>query len=338
MHPGNCRGFGGDRRLRSVPDLSPKVHGSFEDDREIVSLDHLVLGDDRDPVKKGVFPVPTPRLGMHEVERNRAPGTVAPVPVGPVHRVGVVEGALAGLDDHGLGLELGELRGRQDRLHALHVLEQGKPGQEPPLLAPRDVLEAAVLDRGVVEHDVAGDVPGGIRSRPIGVILMPGHDARVPRRLVKHLVMPEPDPRGIEELRNLRRDRRVPEEIMEGLLDEPHAQNMEDVLLGVVPPGLIDLVQLAEPGVLSAPDPLHRLPERPELGVVEHAPALHGAVLLKEPDLLGGKLELGSPLRGGEEIRYRSMNPLQLFRRGLHGASSIVGLFYAGTGGASTPG
>ena len=51
----------------------------------------------------------------------------------------------------------------------------------------------------------------GLGARPVGVILVPGDDAAVVRRLVEELVVPEADS-AVEELRGGKEERWVPED------------------------------------------------------------------------------------------------------------------------------
>jgi len=61
---------------------------------------------------------------------------------------------------------------------------------------------------------------------------VPRDDARVARRLVEDLVVPEADDPRVEELRRLHGDRGVPEDVVEVLVDEPRAEEVEDVPVG----------------------------------------------------------------------------------------------------------
>src|SRR5713226_1790705 len=79
----------------------------------------------------------------------------------------------------------------QDTFNRMHVIRESGDRQKIPAMTPRHVMEASVRARRIVESDPARQVGHGLRPRPVGIILMPGHHAAMMRRFAKELIVPE---------------------------------------------------------------------------------------------------------------------------------------------------
>jgi hypothetical protein len=60
-------------------------------------------------------------------------------------------------------------------------------------MTSRYVIQAPVLLSRIIEADPAREVCKRFCPGPIRIVLVPGNNTAVPRRLAKQLVMPEPD-------------------------------------------------------------------------------------------------------------------------------------------------
>jgi len=65
-----------------------------------------------------------------------------------------------------------------------------------------------------------------LSARPVRIILMPGHDSAMMRRLAEELIVPEPD-RPAQKLRCRDRECGMPQEIVKSRRDPPCAQRVE---------------------------------------------------------------------------------------------------------------
>src|SRR5277367_5720959 len=89
-----------------------------------------------------------------------------------------------------------------------------------------NVLQAPVLAVRIVEGNPAGEMSQRLSSRPVGIILMPGHDSAMMSRLAEELVVPEPN-RSTKKLCGRDSECRMPEEIVKAGSYPPCAQGME---------------------------------------------------------------------------------------------------------------
>ena len=71
-----------------------------------------------------------------------------------------------------------------------------------------------------------------LRSRPIRIVLMPGHDSAMMSRLAEKLVVPEPN-RSAQKLRCRDRECRMPQEIVKTGRYPPCAQGMEQHVIRI---------------------------------------------------------------------------------------------------------
>src|ERR1051325_300504 len=74
----------------------------------------------------------------------------------------------------------------------VHVVCKVLAWQEVPAMATRNVMNAAVFARGIVQTDPTRQMGHRLSSGPIRVVLMPDNHGSMPGRLVKDLVVPEP--------------------------------------------------------------------------------------------------------------------------------------------------
>ena len=114
---------------------------------------------------------------------------------------------------------------------------------------------------------------------------MPGHDARMARGFVEHLVVPEPRAVHAEELSRFHGDRGMKDQIVESLIDEPCAEKVEDASGGVAKVVGVDLVEIPGARIASLPDVLETLAQRAHLRVIEDPSAFHVAMLAEERDV-----------------------------------------------------
>ena len=171
-------------------------------------------------------------------------------------------------------------------------------------MAPRHILEAAVVPVAVIERDPAGQVLHRDRPGPIRIILVPGDHPAMPGRLAEKLVVPEPH-RPPQELRRRDGDRRVPEQVVEPRLDPPGPEGVEEDrprvgrLVGVI------LIPEVSPGVVGL-EPLGQLPsKRLHLIVIQDFDPGDVAVLLEEGGLFRGQpvsIQVGARPRPWEKV------------------------------------
>lgn len=95
---------------------------------------------------------------------SRSTGTILERPMDEKR---MMKGRLTRLQLDGDGFELLLLFIRKNGLDGLHIA--GKPGyrQEIPAVTPWNVLNAAVLDRGVVQADPTGEMRERLGARPV---------------------------------------------------------------------------------------------------------------------------------------------------------------------------
>jgi len=66
-----------------------------------------------------------------------------------------------------------------------------------------------------------------LRTRPIGIVLMPGYNSTMVRRLAEQLVMPKAHS-AAQQLRRRHRECRVPQQIVESGSDSPSTQSVKE--------------------------------------------------------------------------------------------------------------
>jgi len=71
-----------------------------------------------------------------------------------------------------------------------------------------------------------------LRSRPIRIVLMPGHDSAMMSRFAEKLVVPEPN-RSTKKLRCRDRECRMPQQIVKPWRYPPRAQGMKQNVIRI---------------------------------------------------------------------------------------------------------
>src|ERR1700722_8457567 len=102
-----------------------------------------------------------------------------------------------------------------------------------------NVLQTPVLMGRIVKANPAGEMSQRLCSRPVRIVLMPGHDTAMMSRLAEELVMPEPN-RSAKKLRCRDGECRMPEEIVKTGRYPPCAQGMKQHVIGVT--GLVGVI------------------------------------------------------------------------------------------------
>src|SRR6202050_354321 len=100
------------------------------------------------------------------------------------------------------------------------------------MMTPCHGLQAPVLSGRIVKANPAGEMSERLGSRPIRIVLMPGHYAAMMSRLAEELVLPEPD-RFAKKLRRRDCECRMPQEIVKAGSDPPCAQGMEQHVIRI---------------------------------------------------------------------------------------------------------
>src|SRR5207302_1593012 len=126
------------------------------------------------------------RIGHYAVAKNvdhrGAPRSRRVVGPRAVHRSRMVKGTFSFFQFDGHGLEFFFQVFRQTVTDAVHFSSQNRFGQVWPLVASGNVIQAAVLARGIVQANPASEMRQGRRPCPVRIILVPGHHAAMPRR------------------------------------------------------------------------------------------------------------------------------------------------------------
>lgn len=163
---------------------------------------------------------------------------------------GMMEGSLAFLQFHrDRMLELASLLAVQNCADGIHVTGESRDRQIWPAMAPSNVLQAPILTGRIVQANPAGEMSQRLSSRPIRVVLMPGHDAAMMSRLAKKLVVPEPN-RSTQKLRCRDRERRMPQEIVKTRRYAPCAQGMEQHMIRIA--GLVRVVFVKQVSIFAS--------------------------------------------------------------------------------------
>src|SRR4051812_11384870 len=121
----------------------------------------------------------------------------------------------------------------QDGLNLIHIAGQARDRQKLPAMTARNIVEASVLARAVVQSDPACKVCNRFSASPIRVVLVPRHYSAVLRGFAEQLIVPEPN-RAAQQLRRGHQKRRVPQNVVERLLDAPSTQRVEQDCAGVL--------------------------------------------------------------------------------------------------------
>ena len=75
----------------------------------------------------------------------------------------------------------------------IHVARQARDRKQVPKVAARYVLQTAVISRRIIQSDPACQVLHWSGSGPVGIVLVPRHDAPVSSRFAEKLIVPETD-------------------------------------------------------------------------------------------------------------------------------------------------
>src|ERR1035437_321945 len=111
-----------------------------------------------------------------------------------MYQPGMMEGSLTLVQFHSdRMLELASLLVVQNCADCIHVAGESRYGQIWPMMTPCNVLQAPVLTGRIVKANPAGEMSERLSSRPIRIVLMPGHYSAMMSRLAEELVVPEPN-------------------------------------------------------------------------------------------------------------------------------------------------
>src|ERR1700726_4756869 len=99
-------------------------------------------------------------------------------------------------------------------------------------MTPCNVLQAPVLMGRIVKANPAGEMSKRFSSRPIRIVLMPGHYSAMMSRLAEELVMPEPNC-SAKKLPGRDCKCRMPQEIVKAGRYPPCAQGMEQHVIRI---------------------------------------------------------------------------------------------------------
>lgn len=142
----------------------------------------------------------TPRPGRRIRERS-------------VQRHRMMETGLTGFQNDRNRLECGSLIIVQNTEHGVHIVRQVRPRQQVPPVASGHVVNTSVFFTRVVQADPASQMSDRFRSRPVGIVLMPGDHAAVVSGLYKKLVVPKPH-RPTEKLTSGHRNRSIEKQVV----------------------------------------------------------------------------------------------------------------------------
>src|ERR1043165_1613616 len=95
-----------------------------------------------------------------------------------------------------------------------------------------NVMHTTVLARRIVKPDPTRDVSHRSRSGPVGIVLMPDHDAAVMRGLVEDLIVPEAHC-AFEQLSGRHGETRMPKHVVQTRQDSPGAERVEEDLFRI---------------------------------------------------------------------------------------------------------
>src|SRR5689334_5375042 len=129
-------------------------------------------------------------------------------------------------------LELAFLLIVENGADCIHVTGETCDRQIGPAMASGDVLQTSVLAGGVVESNPTGEVSQRLSARPVRIVLMPGHDATVMRRLAEELIVPEANG-SAQKLHGRDREGRMPQDVVKTGRDPPCAEGMEQHMIGI---------------------------------------------------------------------------------------------------------
>jgi hypothetical protein len=93
-------------------------------------------------------------------------------------------------------------------------------------MASRNVVKTAILGGAVIQSDPAGEVGHGGGDRPVGVILVPGHNSTMVRGLAKELIVPEAH-RSPQKLRGCHGYGGTPQHIVKTRFNSPSPQSVK---------------------------------------------------------------------------------------------------------------
>ncbi len=158
---------------------------------------------------------------------------------------------------------------------------------------------------------------GGCRARPVRVILVPRNYARMVRRLIEDLIVPEAQASCPEQLRNRHRHLGREDDVVKPRIDQPRSEKMENYLVRPCKVVRLHLVQPVYvlvkpfPHQFEPPRELIDLCGREDIDTAEKTVlAVVRCLVLRQPvtfHLLCGK-------RPREPIRQAAVSPLELHR------------------------
>src|SRR6185295_16754916 len=143
-----------------------------------------------------------------------------------------------------------------------------------------------------------GDGPG-----PVGIILMPDHDAAVMRRFVEYLIVPEAY-WSIEQLSRRDSESRMPQDVVQSRRDAPCSECVKEYLIGIGRFVCVEFVKQVVTGMCG----IYQLGELAaqgfDLRFVEYFNSREVAVFFVEVYLLLGE-PVFFPVSCGKQIAYR---------------------------------
>lgn len=155
-------------------------------------------------------------------------------------------------------------------------------------MASGHVMQATVFTGGIVESNPTGEMSERRGSGPVGIILVPGNNTAMPRRLAKKLVMPEAHGTA-KQLRRGNEKSGIPEQIMEARGDAPSAEGVKENATWIR--RLVDMVFVKELAafVRGIHQPFELATQDLDLLVAQNTYAGQVSVVAKEGDLLGSE-------------------------------------------------
>src|ERR1043165_648632 len=127
-----------------------------------------------------------------------------------------------------------------------------------------------------------GDGPG-----PVGIILMPDHDAAVMCGFVEDLIVPEAN-YSIEQLSRRNSESRMPQDVVQSRRDAPCSEGVKEYLIGIGRFVGVEFVKQVMTGMRRIYELSELAPQRVDLRVVEHFDSREVAVFAVEVYLLLG--------------------------------------------------
>lgn len=204
----------------------------------------------------------------------------------------------------------------QDLENGVHIVRQSGDREQIPRMASGNILDAAVIRRGIVQPDPAREVGQGFRTGPVRIILMPRHHPAMPRRFAEKLIVPEPN-RARKELGRRNRERRIPERVMKPRPNPPGAKGMKQYVVRV--PGFVRMVFVPQfaPFVARIEKFLQFRPQRLDLGIRQQPHPGHIALFAKKGDLFVCQA-VRFRIHAGKQVAYSRMQAREVVGRSGH--------------------